>query len=92
MYAKWPLVLCSLSKTNLIIMNIAKRETTRSDNNQNNLGRNCVTIRVMVKIQILGINIYVCEKLCSIFCIAEIYISYSLEYQIWCISMSIIAI
>ena len=37
MYAKWPLVLSSFSKTKFI--NIAKKETTRSDNdNQNHVG------------------------------------------------------
>ena len=35
MYAKWSLVLHSLSKTKLI--NIAKKETTRSDNDNQNL-------------------------------------------------------
>ena len=37
MHAKWPLVLRSLTKTKII--NIAKKETTRSDNdNQNHVG------------------------------------------------------
>ena len=37
MYAKWPLVLSSLSKTKF--KNIAKTETTRSDNdNQKHVG------------------------------------------------------